>query len=99
MVERLLEKLHDEIETIKQRGPAIIPEIDFMDIDNAPESFRKELKKRGVAVVRNVVPQEEALEYKRDIRRYIKANPSTKGQILDQNSSGDFVNSTSISAQ
>lgn len=83
--ERLLATLHNEIEIVKQRGPLIIPEIDFKDIKNVPESFQSELKKRGVAVVRNVVPQEEALGYKRDIQQYIKANPSTKGQILTQN--------------
>jgi hypothetical protein len=93
---RLLKKLQEDIEIIKQQSPAIIPEIDFKDIEDVPESFQSELKKRGVAVVRNVVPQEEALKYKRDIQEYIKANPSTKGQILNQNSNSNSAKNPSI---
>jgi hypothetical protein len=78
--ERLLEVLHREIEIVKHFGPAIIPEIDFKDIGEAPEHFRNELRKRGAAVVRNVVSEEEALQYKSDIRKYIQDNPSTKGK-------------------
>lgn len=61
----------------------MIPEIEFRDIRNgdaaAATRFREEVRKRGVAVVRNVVEDKEALKWKEDIRSYIKANPSTKG--------------------
>jgi hypothetical protein len=56
----------------------VIPEIDFKDIDNASPEFRSEHKKRGVAVIRNVIPQEEVLAMKDELREYIKANPHTK---------------------
>jgi hypothetical protein len=77
--DRLLEELQNEIEVVKERGPAVIPEINFKDINAAPESFQKELHKRGAAVVRGIVSEDEALQYKSDIQKYIKANPSTKG--------------------
>jgi hypothetical protein len=77
--ERLLRDLREEVPLIVQLGSKAIPEIDFKDIDNAPEKFNLELKKRGVAVVRGVVPQQEALQWKEDLKKYIKLNPQTKG--------------------
>jgi hypothetical protein len=77
--ERLLRDLREEVPLIVQLGSKAIPEIDFKDIDNAPEKFNSELKKRGVAVVRGVVPQQEALQWKEDLKEYIRLNPQTKG--------------------
>ena len=80
--ERLLRVLREEIPSIVQAGSRGIPEIDFKDLDNAPEKFNSELRKQGVAVVRGVIPQDEALQWKEDIREYIRLNPQTKGMIL-----------------
>ena len=63
----------------KVRAVALNP-IDFKDIDNAPDTFSSELRKRGVAVVRGVVPEQEALQWKEDLREYIRQNPQTKGK-------------------
>lgn len=76
----LLEKLKVENQLVKEKGPAIVPSIDFADIDRPSATFKDELKKRGVAVVRGVVPQAEARGYKTDVEEYIKLNPWTKGQ-------------------
>jgi hypothetical protein len=75
---RLLARLKDELPIVQQLGSKVIPEIDFKDIDNASPEFRSEHKKRGVAVIRNVIPQEDALALKDELRRYIAANPDTK---------------------
>ena len=80
--ERLLRDLREEIPLIIELGSKVIPEIDFKDIDNAPDVFNNELKKRGVAVVRGVVAEEEALEWKEDLRNYIRQNPHTKGMDI-----------------
>lgn len=79
--QRLLKNLQEEIPYIVEKGPNVIPQIDFKDIDNAPESFRAEHKKRGVAVIRNVIPDEEALAWKDGLRKYIRENPQTKGSF------------------
>lgn len=76
----LLERLREENHLVKERGPAIVPSIDFTDIDRPSATFQDELKKRGVAVVRGVVPQTEARGYKTEVEEYIKLNPWTKGQ-------------------
>lgn len=75
---RLLASLREEIPLIAELGPRAIPEIDFKDIDHASPEFRAEHKKRGVAVIRNVLPQQEALDLKQELREYIAANPQTK---------------------
>ncbi|KAF2798968.1 DUF1479-domain-containing protein [Melanomma pulvis-pyrius CBS 109.77] len=76
--ERLLRDLREEIPLIIQLGSKAIPDIDFKDIDSSPARFNSELKKRGVAVVRGVVPEQEALQWKEDLREYIRLNPQTK---------------------
>jgi hypothetical protein len=75
---RLLASLREEIPLIAERGSQIIPQIDFQDIENATPEFKAEHKKRGVAVIRNVVSTEEALDMKRELREYLAANPQTK---------------------
>ncbi|KAF7192891.1 hypothetical protein HII31_05805 [Pseudocercospora fuligena] len=75
---RLLASLREEIPLIAEKGPRIVPEIDFNDIDHASDEFRAEHRKRGVAVIRNVIPEQEALALKKELREYIEANPHTK---------------------
>jgi len=76
---RLLVRLQEEIQTIQQLGSTVVPQIDFKDIDNPSEHFSSEYRKRGCAVIKGAIPQDEVLQMKEDLKRYIKANPSTKG--------------------
>ncbi|KAI9759314.1 MAG: hypothetical protein M4579_002443 [Chaenotheca gracillima] len=76
--ERLLAELREEIGIIAALGPKVVPEIQFNDIHSPSESFVSEVKKRGVAVVRGVIPHDEARSYKVDVGNYVKANPHTK---------------------
>ncbi|KAK5688411.1 hypothetical protein LTS10_000389 [Elasticomyces elasticus] len=75
---RLLGSLREEIPLIAELGSRAVPEIDFADIDRASPDFRAEHKKRGVAVIRNVIPEGEVLEMKRELQAYIATNPQTK---------------------
>lgn len=77
--DRLLHKLKDEVHLIEQRGSNIVPSIDFKDLHSAPKTFQDELRKRGVAVIRGVIPELEARGYKEEIEAYAKANLGTKG--------------------
>ncbi|KAF2839246.1 DUF1479-domain-containing protein [Patellaria atrata CBS 101060] len=80
---RLLNDLKKEIPLIAREGSKIIPEIQLEDVDNASDHFRSELKKRGVAVVRGVVPEKEALQLKEELKEYIRNNPQTKAFPAD----------------
>ncbi|KAF2820400.1 DUF1479-domain-containing protein [Ophiobolus disseminans] len=81
--ERLLRDLRKEIPLIVELGSDVIPEIEFKDIDNTPDTFSNELRKRGVAVVRGVVPETEALQWKEELKEYIRQNPQTKAFPAD----------------
>jgi len=80
--ERLLARLREEIPEIVERGSKVIPQIAFGDLRNEEvvRGFREELKERGVAVVRGVVSEEEAMGWKEQIREYVRKNPQTKGK-------------------
>ncbi len=84
--ERLLSELREETEIIRALGPSVVPEINFRDINDVEKrtTFRDDLRKRGVAVVRGVVTEKEALDWKELAKRYIKTNPSTKGFPADK---------------
>ncbi|MCJ1404806.1 hypothetical protein MMC11_008032 [Xylographa trunciseda] len=76
--QRLLARLVVENAEIAQQGPAVVPQIDFSNLDNPSPDFLREVKKRGVAVVKGVVPESEARDYKTEVDEYIKTNPETK---------------------
>lgn len=72
---RLLLHLRAEVAIISQKGSAIIPTISYSDIKKgASAEFEKEYKNRGVCVIRDVVLEQEALNYKASLRSYIAAN-------------------------
>ncbi|KAH7141330.1 hypothetical protein B0J13DRAFT_445926 [Dactylonectria estremocensis] len=75
---RLLARLREETELIKALGSTSVPEIQFSDLDKPSAEFSQALRKRGVAVVRQVIPEDEARAYKDEVEAYIAANPSTK---------------------
>jgi len=79
--ERLLAELEKENAIIAQKGSTIIPQIEFSDLQTNSKSFKEQVRKRGVGVVRQVVPENVARQYKTDVEDYVSANPSTKGVI------------------
>ncbi|KAK4246598.1 hypothetical protein C7999DRAFT_15298 [Corynascus novoguineensis] len=76
---RLLAVLKQENELIARTGPAIIPEVRFSHLHDDLRALKPEIKKRGVAVIRGVIPEEEARSYKFEIEEYVRQNPHTRG--------------------
>ncbi|KAI8370501.1 uncharacterized protein BYT42DRAFT_582631 [Radiomyces spectabilis] len=85
--DRLLNHLKKEAIEIRQRGSSVIPETDIKTIrangGQLPESVAKEVKKRGAVVVRNIVDQALAVEYKDQIQKYIQRHPGIVGYPED----------------
>lgn len=78
---RLLRTLQEENEVIAQKGPAVIPQVEFADLDNGLDNkVKEEIKKRGVVVVHGVIPEREARGYKARVEEYVKKNPHTRGK-------------------
>ncbi|KAL8774091.1 MAG: hypothetical protein Q9209_001199 [Squamulea sp. 1 TL-2023] len=82
--DHLLSVLQEKREEIRTKGSAIVPEINYCDLDDVEQRtrFRDALHKTGVAVIRGVVQGEEALGWKELVKRYIASNPGTRGVIL-----------------
>lgn len=78
---RLLSELQKEIEVVKLLGSNIVPQISFADLDDYQKrlTFRNDLLRRGVAVIRQVVTEREALDWKELAKKDINSNPSIKG--------------------
>ncbi|KAK1251787.1 hypothetical protein MKX07_007266 [Trichoderma sp. CBMAI-0711] len=77
--QRLLHELQRENEVIARKGPEVIPQINFADLDNGLDrSVKGEILKRGVVVVHGVIPEREARGYKTCIEEYVKKNPQTR---------------------
>lgn len=76
---RLLERLRIENDLIAKQGSKVIPEVQFDRLDDDLSAVKAEIKKRGVAVIRGVIPEHEARGYKFELEEYIQKNPQTKG--------------------
>ncbi|KAG8977801.1 hypothetical protein FRB90_008672, partial [Tulasnella sp. 427] len=79
----LLAELETAVAELKRVGPSIIPEVSFEELvsKNGKDSWKQEVAKRGVVVVRDVVPDEQALAWKEQVREYAKENPQVKGEF------------------
>ncbi|KAL1876656.1 hypothetical protein Plec18167_005063 [Paecilomyces lecythidis] len=73
---RLLNSLEDEVQEIKKKGSDIVPSISYSDVVNGrvSDDALAEIRRRGCAVIRNVIPRSTALELKEKAREYIAAN-------------------------
>lgn len=76
---RLLKQLSAKNDVIAKEGPNNIPRIEYGDLGSPSENVVREIRAKGVAVVRGVIPVEEARGYKAQVDEYVKANPKTKG--------------------
>lgn len=78
---RLLSDLQKETETIRAAGSGIVPDLAFSDLKNLEKraKFKEQLHQRGVAVIKGVVSEKEALEWKESLKKYIQSNPSIRG--------------------
>lgn len=78
---RLLSQLRKEADRIAAVGSDIIPTIDYFDIHDAAKvaAFRDAVQRRGVAIVRKVVPSNVALSWMEETQEYLRHNPPTKG--------------------
>jgi len=78
---RLLAVLQRENDLVASRGPSIIPQIPFSNrLEEDLMARKDEIKKRGVAVIKGVIPEDEARAYKFEIEEYVRQNPHTKGR-------------------
>lgn len=78
--DRLLARLKVENDIVAEQGSRVIPEIRFEHLDEDLRDKKDEIKKRGAAIIRGVIPEDEARGYKYELDEYIRKNPQTKGK-------------------
>lgn len=81
--ERLLKVLKDEVAFIEKTGPKSIPEIDFGIVrkngGELPLDFIKHVRERGCVILRNVVPEEQAVAWETELKEYTRRHPQVGG--------------------
>ncbi|KAI0107718.1 hypothetical protein GGR51DRAFT_548232 [Nemania sp. FL0031] len=78
---RLLRALRREADDIASRGSDVIPTIDYFDIHDSAKAaaFKDALRRRGVAVIKRVVPLTVAQTWRDETLEYIAENPLARG--------------------
>jgi Protein of unknown function (DUF1479). len=59
---------------LSQKGSAVIPELEFNDLQSLSEEKVNELKKIGCFVIRGVIPAEEATAQFEKLKQYVSVN-------------------------
>ncbi|KAI0392778.1 DUF1479-domain-containing protein [Xylariaceae sp. FL0594] len=83
---RLLRELRKEADEVARLGTDAIPTIDYFDIHDAAKAaaFRASLRKRGVAVIKRVIPPAVAQAWKEETLDYMADNPNMQQQQQQQ---------------
>lgn len=79
---RLLRELRREADEVAAAGTDAVPTIDYFDIHDAAKAaaFRKALRRRGVAVIKRVIPPAVAQAWKEETLDYMADNPQQQQQ-------------------
>lgn len=80
--QRLLKVLQRENQIVAQKGSSVVPEVQFSSLDADIAQNQEEIKRRGVAIIRGVIPEDEARSYKFEIEDYVRKNPQTRGELI-----------------
>ncbi|KAK4149114.1 hypothetical protein C8A00DRAFT_19161 [Chaetomidium leptoderma] len=89
--QRLLQRLPEEIDVVSSLGSQAIPTISFADTAKPQQAkgFLRDLRQRGVGIIRNVVSRDTALAWSKETEGYLEQNsqtgstPTTHAQTQD----------------
>ncbi|KAF8071601.1 hypothetical protein FPV67DRAFT_1622090 [Lyophyllum atratum] len=68
---------------IAKTGPDYIAQVNFADLDKLSAEEIEKIKRRGSVVIRDVVPDAEAIRWKALLDEFVKANPDVEGFPAD----------------
>ncbi|KAI9470044.1 MAG: DUF1479 domain-containing protein [Benjaminiella poitrasii] len=73
---RMIASFEKETPQVQSLGPAIVPQVTLQQIEanngQFPSNIADSIRKHGCVVIRNVVPEEEARDYKKEVEDYIR---------------------------
>ncbi|KEF57632.1 uncharacterized protein A1O9_05550 [Exophiala aquamarina CBS 119918] len=80
---RLVDVLNSEVNRIEKSGSSMVPEIDFNHVRNngctLPPDFANLVRDRGCVILRNVVPEEQAVVWEAKLKDYVHRHPGVGG--------------------
>ncbi|EAQ93462.1 hypothetical protein CHGG_01697 [Chaetomium globosum CBS 148.51] len=99
--QRLLGRLSEEIDTVSSLGSEAIPTINFKDTNKSEQAkdFLRDLRQRGVGVIRNVIPKDTALAWNREADEYLKQGSPNKPAPKDTESQDVFWSPAQVKAR
>ncbi|KIY65448.1 DUF1479-domain-containing protein [Cylindrobasidium torrendii FP15055 ss-10] len=75
----IIAELAKATERIKNTGPEYIPQVEFAELKHLSDEKIAEIRRKGCAVVRNVVDDDVAARWKTTLEEHVKANPDVDG--------------------
>jgi hypothetical protein len=99
--QRLLGRLPEEIDAVSFLGSQVIPTINFKDTTNPEQSkdFLRDLRQRGVGVIRNVIPKETASTWSREADEYLKQGSSNRSASTQPQSQDVYWSPAQVKAR
>ncbi|PPQ79097.1 hypothetical protein CVT25_002890 [Psilocybe cyanescens] len=76
----ILEEMDKVTKKIIEEGVNYIPEVDFAHLENLNREEVEKIKRRGSVVIRNVVPDEQAVKWKEELKEFVTVNPTVEGE-------------------
>lgn len=56
-----------------------IPQVNFADLNKLTEQDIEKIKRRGSVVIRDVVDDAQAIQWRKSLEEFVKANPDVEG--------------------
>ncbi|PPQ74604.1 hypothetical protein CVT24_004193 [Panaeolus cyanescens] len=75
----LLAELDLKTKQIKYEGVNYIPQVKFADLNDLSAEELDIIKRRGAVVIKDIVPDEDAVKWKEELKQFVKLNESVEG--------------------
>ncbi|KDR78729.1 hypothetical protein GALMADRAFT_137740 [Galerina marginata CBS 339.88] len=75
----ILQELNNLAKTIKAEGQDTIPQVNFADLQRLSKEELDKIKRRGTVVIKDVIPDEQAIKWKEELKEFVRANPTAEG--------------------
>lgn len=76
----ILEQLRKVNVDIAKAGSDYIPQVNFADLNKLTEQDIEKIKRRGSVVIRDVVDDAQAIQWRKSLEEFVKANPDVEGK-------------------
>ncbi|PPQ84327.1 hypothetical protein CVT26_011435 [Gymnopilus dilepis] len=83
----ILEELNKLAKVTQEEGSNYIPQVNFSDLHSLSKDEIAKIKRKGVLVIKDVVPDEQALKWREELKEYVRLNPGVEGRRLESEES------------